>query len=76
MREFSKILNINLNSLKIFKIHGWKYSSNKIPTGKECYWNKNLRIGLCGDWFLGPKAESAWLSANYLFDRIKKNPPK
>ena len=76
LREFSKILNLNFDSFKVYKIHGWKYSFNRKHSGLKCYWDKKLKIGLCGDWFLGPKAESAWLSANNLFAKIKKNPPK
>lgn len=76
IKELSNILDSNLNNFKALKIHGWKYSYNKVSSGKECYWDNKLRIGLCGDWFLGSKAESAWLSAKSLFNAIKKNPPK
>ena len=76
IREFCKILNLDIKSLKIIKIHGWKYSWNKIDTGKTCFWDKKLRIGICGDWFIGPKADAAWMSANSLYQKIKKNPPK
>ena len=76
IKEFSNITGLKYSSFKVFKIHGWKYSYNHIGSSEECYWDSNLRIGLCGDWFIGPKAESAWLSANSLFKKIKKNPPK
>ena len=29
-------------------------------------WNKKKQLGICGDWFDGPKVENAWLSANDL----------
>ena len=76
LKEFSSILNCDYNDFKVFKIHGWKYSSNQTSSGTKCYWDNNFKIGLCGDWFIGPKAESGWLSANDLFKKIKKNPPK
>ena len=38
----------------------------------KSYWDKNKRIGVCADWFIGPKVESAWLSANDLAKKIKK----
>ena len=75
-KEFCNILNLNYNNFKVVKIHGWKYSFSQTSSGKKSYWDNNLKIGLCGDWFIGPKAESAWLSANDLFKKIKKNPPK
>ena len=76
VNEFSNSLGLKSKNFKVFKIHGWKFSSNKHHTGKECYWDQNKRLGLCGDWFIGPKADSAWLSALSLFKKIKKNPPK
>ncbi len=76
IKEFAQILGFDYKTFKVFKIHGWKYSFSNFKSDKECYWDSKLRIGLCGDWFMGPKAESAWLSANNLYKRIKKNPPK
>ena len=72
VKEFSNILHCNYKDFQVFKIHGWKYSSNQISSGTKCYWDSHFKIGLCGDWFIGPKAESAWLSANDLFKKIKK----
>jgi len=34
-------------------------------------WNKKYQLGICGDWFGGPKVENAWLSANDLAKKIK-----
>ena len=34
-----------------------------------CFFKNNL--GICGDWFNGPKVENAWLSANDLAIKIK-----
>ena len=64
------------NKNLIFKnIHGWKYSYNLKPTNIKSYWSKKYSLGICGDWFLGPKAEHAWLSANDLFLKIDKKKP-
>lgn len=76
MRELAQLLNINNKNFKVFGIHGWKYSYSNNKTSYESYWDKNIRLGICGDWFLGAKAEHAWLSAHSLFKKIKKNPPK
>ena len=73
IKEFVKIFNIK-NKLKLIKIHGWKFSYNRFNTGVNCFWNRKFNIGLCGDWFIGPNAESLGY-ANNLFDNIK-NPPK
>ena len=73
LKEFSNLLGIRHKSLKIFRIHGWKYSYSNYSTNINSYWNNKYKLGICGDWFLGPKAEHAWMSANKLFDKIKKN---
>ena len=36
----------------------------------ESYWDRKTRIGVCADWFIGSKVESAWLSANDLGKKI------
>ena len=53
------------------KIHGWKYSYNYKKTPLLSSWNKKNQLGICGDWFGGPKVENAWLSANDLAKKIK-----
>ncbi len=53
------------------KTHGWKYSYNFYGTPYKSYWDKKLRIGVCADWLIGSKVESAWLSAKDLAKKIK-----
>ncbi len=70
----SKFLNFTgykKNKIIFKKVHGWKYSYNFNGSPLKSYWNKKLRLGLCADWFIGPKVENAWLSANDLAKKIK-----
>ena len=70
----SKFLNFTgykKNKIIFKKTHGWKYSYNLNGSPLKSYWNKKLRLGLCADWFIGPKVENAWLSANDLSKKIK-----
>ncbi len=70
----SKFLNFTgykKNKIIFKKTHGWKYSYNLDGSPLKSYWNKKLRLGLCADWFIGPKVENAWLSANDLAKKIK-----
>ena len=70
----SKFLNFTVykkNKIIFKKTHGWKYSYNLNGSPLKSYWNKKLRLGLCADWFIGPKVENAWLSANDLAKKIK-----
>ncbi len=70
----SKFLNLTgykKNKIIFKKTHGWKYSYNLNGSPLKSYWNKKLRLGLCADWFIGPKVENAWLSAKDLAKKIK-----
>ena len=51
-------------------VHGWKYSYNYEKTPFLSYWDKKNKLGVCGDWFNGPKVENAWLSARDLAKKI------
>ncbi len=74
--KFIKLTGFDSNKIVYKKIHGWKYSYNYEKTSLLSYWDKKCNLGVCGDWFNGPKVENAWLSANDLSQKIKKNPLK
>ena len=48
----------------------------KKTSNLKSLWLNKYRLGVCGDWFTGDKAEHAWLSANNLLFKIKKNLPR
>ncbi len=69
----NKFLNLSgLDKKKIIfnNIHGWKYSFNYKKSNVQSIWSKKLRLGVCGDWFIGPKIENAWQSSENLFKKI------
>ncbi len=72
IKKFLSFTGIKKNNIIFKKTHGWKYSYNNRQTSMRSYWDKRKRIGVCADWFVGPKVESAWLSANDLAKRIRK----
>ena len=74
--RFLKFTNYDKKKIIFTSIHGWKFSYNLNRTKFKSCWVKKYNLGVCGDWFLGPKVEHAWLSANNLFNQIKKNPPE
>lgn len=45
--------------------HRWRYALSA-GTGDGALWNSDLRLGVCGDWLLGPRVECAWLSGRLL----------
>ena len=69
--RFIKLTGFKKNKIIFKKIHGWKYSYNYEKTPYLSIWNKKINLGVCGDWFNGPKVENAWLSANDLARKIK-----
>ncbi len=71
IRRFIKLTGFKKNKIIFKGIHGWKYSYNYEKTPYLSSWNKKYNLGVCGDWFSGPKVENAWLSANDLARKIK-----
>ncbi|MFM7821441.1 MAG: NAD(P)/FAD-dependent oxidoreductase [Candidatus Fonsibacter sp.] len=81
LRSFSVKLKIDIkeDNIQYFDIHGWLYAyrtnleidncSWNLGTA-NCYWNEDLRLGICGDWFSGGNAESAFLNAKKLAELI------
>ena len=69
--RFLLLTGFEKNKIIHKKIHGWKYSYNYEKTPLLSSWNKKNKLGICGDWFNGPKVENAWLSANDLANKIK-----
>ena len=48
--------------------HLWRYALSA-GTGDGALWNRNIRLGVCGDWLLGPRIECGWLSGRILAQR-------
>jgi len=69
--RFTQLIGLEKSKIVHKKIHGWKYSYNYEKTPLLSSWNKKYQLGVCADWFDGPKVENAWLSANDLAKRIK-----
>ncbi|WP_375419632.1 NAD(P)/FAD-dependent oxidoreductase [uncultured Sphingomonas sp.] len=49
--------------------HRWRYA-RVAASDLGSLWNAEERLGAAGDWLLGPRVESAWLSGRQLADRI------
>ena len=71
-KEFLNILGLKNSDIFFKDLHGWKYSHNNEPIKPNSYWDKKLRLGICGDWFNGPRVEDAWISAQDLYKKILK----
>ena len=68
--KFFKLTGIKQTKILFSLNYGWKYSSNSKPLKLKSYWNSRLNLGVCADWFNGPRLESGWISANDLYKKI------
>jgi predicted NAD/FAD-dependent oxidoreductase len=54
-------------------IHGWLYAYKEDFYSQDFFWDKKTKLGICGDWMCGAKAEDAWRSASGLADQINNS---
>jgi len=54
--------------------HRWRYARASVE-GSGALWDKDQRLGLCGDWLIGARVEAAWRSGTQLAERIKASDP-
>lgn len=50
--------------------HFWPHAFVERAVGSPFGWDSALKIGSCGDWYLGPRAELAWQSGDSLAKAI------
>jgi predicted NAD/FAD-dependent oxidoreductase len=54
------------------RTHRWRYARSG-SAEDTLLWNRNLRLGVCGDWLVGPRVEAAWLSGMALAEAIQSS---
>ncbi|MFM6830241.1 MAG: NAD/FAD-dependent oxidoreductase, partial [Novosphingobium sp.] len=69
LRSLGHSLGIVLPVPVVQSAHRWRYA---MSTGSDlgALWSAASRIGVCGDWLLGPRVENAWLSGLTLASQI------
>ena len=74
VKAFLKSVKINYETNTIIHqdIHGWLYAYGKKLSAPNSFWNEDLKLGICGDYFSGFKAEHAFLSAKHLCLQVQK----
>lgn len=65
---FSEAAGIRLPQPVAMTANRWRYALSA-GTGDGSLWNADLKLGVCGDWLLGPRVECAWLSGQDLASR-------
>ena len=71
LTALSEALGTPLPSPTIATAHRWRYARAD-ARDDGALWNEDQRIGACGDWLMGPRVESAWLSGRAL--RVRSRP--
>lgn len=51
-------------------VHRWLYAYPVRDLGTPCLWDEQRGIGVCGDWVLGERVESAWMSGRAMADAV------
>ena len=69
LRRLAQRLMITLPEPLSVTAHRWRYarSGNAV---RGALFNPEVRLGVCGDWLLGPRVECAWLSGTALAEKI------
>ena len=73
IQEFLNLFEIKNVEISHKDIHGWLYAFKIKDFFNKFYWNKDINLGICGDWMCGPKAEDAWSSATLLANQINNS---
>lgn len=73
INEFITLLKIKNIDIVHKDIHGWLYAYKNNNFTEKFYWNNETKLGICGDWMCGSKAEDAWSSATLLANQINNS---
>ncbi len=63
-RCFRELCDVAVPTPSFTAAHRWRYAFAQRPLGQDFVWDAGLRLGLVGDWCLGGRAESAFLSGS------------
>jgi len=70
MGAFLDAVDRDLPDPLALKLHRWRYARATRPLGEPCFWDPRRGLGACGDWFLGPRVEAAYLSGIALAEQV------
>lgn len=62
---------LGLNQTPVFtSAHRWRYAQVIVGQSEAAAWSAAHKIGVCGDWMMGPRIENAWLSGQALAETV------
>lgn len=68
-KRFAQLSGISLPKPIFETAHRWRFARSGATNFKALH-DPDLRLGVCGDWLIGPRVECAWLSGNALGEMI------
>ncbi len=63
--RFADLLGFSLPVPLVASAQRWRYARSG-KTSHSALYNSDMKIGVCGDWLIGPRVECAWLSGTAL----------
>lgn len=72
MMEIQKIVPFKNEDVAYSIIHRWRYANAPKRNGEKSYFDTNLQLGICGDYLIQGRVESAFLSGIDLVNKIIK----
>ncbi|KZX54810.1 deoxyribodipyrimidine photolyase [Erythrobacter sp. HI00D59] len=67
--QLADAIGAPLPPLLAISAHRWRFARSG-AAGKEALWDAQQRIGVCGDWLIGPRVEAAYLSGRILAETV------
>jgi hypothetical protein len=68
--SFSTAAGQTLPQPRLASAHRWRYAQAQQPHSIGCLWDRQSRIGICGDWCHGSRIEGAFLSGAAMAGQI------
>lgn len=65
-----KLVDFDLKDIDYQNIHRWRYANSPPRSGNKSFFDPNLNLGVCGDWAISGRIESAFLSGLELYKNI------
>lgn len=71
INELHKIITFDDDAIEYINIHRWRYANAPFKVKQKSLFDRDLNLGVCGDYFISGRVESAFLSSMDLYSKIK-----
>lgn len=71
--SLKRIIDFDLKNIDYQNIHRWRYANADSRKGGKSLFDQSLNLGICGDWLISGRVESAFLSGLDLYKKINNS---